>query len=252
VLLHSINAAASSYEMKPLFERYRGRRRVYALDLPGFGFSDRSDREYTPELYVRAMLEFLDSQVGAAADVIALSLTSEFAARAALSRPEFFRTLTLISPTGFGDRSPDSSETLRRALSVPVWARPVFDLLVSKPGIAYFLRRSFAGPVDAGLADYAYATAHQPGARYAPFWFISGALFTPDVRDAYYARLRLPVLVLYDEDGYVTFDRLPDFARQHANWTATRIAGTRGLPHFERPAETAAALDRFWAERMTA
>ena len=34
VLLHSVNAAASSYEMRPLFERYRGRRPVYALDLP--------------------------------------------------------------------------------------------------------------------------------------------------------------------------------------------------------------------------
>src|SRR5690349_11238832 len=29
VLLHSINAAASAYEMKPLFEHYRGRRSVY-------------------------------------------------------------------------------------------------------------------------------------------------------------------------------------------------------------------------------
>ena len=44
VLLHSINAAASSYEMKPLFEHYRGKRPVYALDLPGYGFSEHSPR----------------------------------------------------------------------------------------------------------------------------------------------------------------------------------------------------------------
>ena len=33
VLLHSINAAPSSMEMRPLFERYRGSRPVYALSL---------------------------------------------------------------------------------------------------------------------------------------------------------------------------------------------------------------------------
>src|SRR5512132_2211731 len=33
VLLHSINAAGSSYEMRPLFEHYMHQRPVYALDL---------------------------------------------------------------------------------------------------------------------------------------------------------------------------------------------------------------------------
>ena len=36
LLLHSINASASAYEVKPLFEHYRQQRPVYAPDLPGF------------------------------------------------------------------------------------------------------------------------------------------------------------------------------------------------------------------------
>jgi pimeloyl-ACP methyl ester carboxylesterase len=43
LLVHSINAAGSAYEVKPLYEHYARSRTVYALDLPGFGFSDRSD-----------------------------------------------------------------------------------------------------------------------------------------------------------------------------------------------------------------
>src|SRR5437870_2223308 len=75
VLLHSVNAGASSYEMMPIFERYRTRRPVYALDLPGFGFSDRSNRAYSPRLYTDAIIDFLQTQVGEPADVVALSIS---------------------------------------------------------------------------------------------------------------------------------------------------------------------------------
>jgi pimeloyl-ACP methyl ester carboxylesterase len=92
VLIHSVNAAASSYEMRPLFEHYRGRRPVYALDLPGFGKSERGRREYTPEVYGRALIDFVETKTASRpADVVALSLSCEFAARAAVARPELFR-----------------------------------------------------------------------------------------------------------------------------------------------------------------
>jgi pimeloyl-ACP methyl ester carboxylesterase len=42
MLLHSINAAPSAYEVKPLFEQMRHTHRVFAPDLPGYGFSDPS------------------------------------------------------------------------------------------------------------------------------------------------------------------------------------------------------------------
>ncbi len=57
LLVHSINAAASAYEVRPIFERMVATNRVYAVDLPGFGFSDRSKREYTPRLYTDAIHE---------------------------------------------------------------------------------------------------------------------------------------------------------------------------------------------------
>jgi pimeloyl-ACP methyl ester carboxylesterase len=256
VLLHSINAAASSYEMRPIFRHYGERRRIYALDLPGFGFSDRGDHSFSPALYAESILAFLRNTVKEPADVVALSLSSEFAASAALREPGAFHSLTLISPTGFKLRVSDS--TPRRArrrgtldmayalLSFPLWSQALYDLLVTKASIHTFLSRSFVGPVDRGLEEYAYRIAHQPGARYAPLTFLSGRLFTPDIREAVYDKLRLPVLVLYDRDAYVSFETLPDFVVRHPNWQAVRITPTNGLPHFERMPAVARALDAFW------
>jgi len=254
-LIHSVNAAASAYEMRPLFERSRGVRPVYALDLPGFGFSERGDRRYTPALYARAIADFLE-QIGAdrtdGADVVALSLGGEFVARAAHERPALVHSLALISPTGFGarqgrDRTRRGADSASyRLLAFPLWSQAFYDLLTSRASIRAFLTLCFAGHPDAGLVDYDYATAHRPGARFAPLRFVSGELFTPDVREAIYGRLTQPVLVLYDVDPFVRFDALDDFVRRHENWRAMRVAGTKGLPQFERPLETARALDAFW------
>ena len=95
VLLHSINAAATAYEMKPLFEAYRGSRDVYAIDMPGFGFSDRSDTVYSSERYKEAILDLL-SRIGKPADVIAFSLTGEFAASAAPTTADPFAAIPSI------------------------------------------------------------------------------------------------------------------------------------------------------------
>ena len=258
VLIHSINAGASGYEMRPLFEHYRGKRPVFALDLPGFGFSERSDRSYSPRLYTAAIVDLLGRECASSegADVVALSLGAEFAARAALEHLELVSSLALLSPTGFSSRADQNAterrsregtaDRLYRAFAFPLWSQAFYDLLASRWSINYFLERSFVGHVDPGLADYDYLTTHQPGARYAPLYFVSGKLFSPDIREAVYGRLTQPVLVIYDQDAFVSFDALPAFLQNHPNWRAMRLAPTRGLPQFEKPGETVGALDSFW------
>ncbi len=258
LLLHSINAAASAYEMKPLFEHYCGKRPVYALVLPGFGSSDRSDRTYSPMLYQNAVTEFLEDVIGQAADVVGLSLSSEFAALTAAHKPDLFHSLVMISPTGFrpprasrvSDRvaTRGSRNTLFSFLSVALWNRPVFDLIASRPSIQFFLNRSFEGLVPERLLDHAYQTAHQPGAQYAPTYFLSGKLFTPAVRETVYSTLDMPVLVLYDRDPYTNFEMMPAFLKAHDNWQAVRVSPTKGLPHWEQPEKTFSAMDAFFNE----
>ena len=258
VLLHSINAAPSAYEMKPIFDHYRGKRPVFALDLPGFGFSERSDRLYSPQLYQDAIVEFIRDVVKKPADVVALSLSAEFAALAAAHSPEWIRSLVMISPTGF--KPPRTDRISQRArqrgaknhvyagLAIPLWNRPFYDLVSSRSSIQYFLSKSFEGYVPPSLVDYAYVTAHQPGAQYAPTYFLSGKLFTPAVRSTVYKVVEQPVLVLYDQDPYTSFEMLPGLLQEKENWQAERVSPTRGLLHWEQPEKTFSALEAFWGE----
>jgi len=250
VLLHSINAAASAYEVRPLFEHYRGHRPVFALDLPGFGTSSRARASYSPELYREAIVDLLRTQVQGPADVVALSLTAEFAALAAHSHPELFHSLVVLSPTGVGERRPAGATpaALRRlrALGRDLWRQPLFDLITTRPSLRYFLGQHITGDFPEDLARYAFLSAHRPGAATAPLHFLSGLLFTPRIADEVYAQLRVPTLALYDEDPNVGFERLPDLLDKNPAWRAMRIVPTRGLPHWDKLPETVAALDAFW------
>lgn len=256
LLIHSVNAAASAYELHPLFHHFRGQRPVYALDLPGFGLSDRQPRHYTPQLFEDAIVDLIATQIGSPVDAIALSLGSEFLARAALANPRWFHSLTLISPSGFNQpgqgratqraNANNNSPVAYRLLAQPLWGRALFDLIATRRSIQYFLKQSCVGPIPAGMVEYAYATAHQPDAHHAPLHFVSGLLFTRNVRSIVYENVRVPTLVLYDEDFFTRFDTLDDLVTRKPNWQAVRLTPTRGLPHFERLPETAEILQNFW------
>ena len=62
LLLHSMNAAASSMEMEPLFTALAADHHVVAIDWLGFGASDRPDQPYRPERYLRVLDAVLQYQ----------------------------------------------------------------------------------------------------------------------------------------------------------------------------------------------
>jgi len=251
LLIHSINAAPSSREMQPLFDRYRAQRPVYSLDLPGFGHSERGERPYSPGLYAAAIGDMLAHIGDEPIDVLALSLSAEFAARAALAAPDRFASLVLISPTGFSRRPlppPAVGRIAHGVLSAPGLSAGLFGLVSSRGSIRFYLGKSFNDSAPDALVDYAYRTSHQPGARHAPLMFLSTQLFTPNAFDRLYRPLtELPVLAIADRDPYVSFERLPEMVASHANWQYERPAPHMGMPQWEQPEATFAVLDRFWA-----
>lgn len=253
VLLHSVNAAASAYEMKPLYEYFAETRQVFALDLPGFGFSARHNLVYTPEVFRDALLAFLRDAVGKPADVVAFSLSSEFAALAAEQSPEWFKSLSLISPTGFGRSSGENNAADDRFFNIitsPLWSQALYDLLVTRPSLRWFLNREFAArPADEGLVEYAYLTSHQAGARFAPLYFVSGKLFSAEIASSYEA-LKMPVLMLYGKSAFTRFSRVGEFA-ELPNWFARRLSAVRGLLHWEQTEAAVDILAEFLTEYRT-
>ena len=258
LLVHSVNAAASVAEVRPLFEHAQTQRPVYALDLPGFGFSERSDRAYTPRLMTDALhaaVAQIALRHGAGAiDAMALSLSCEFLARAAVETPASFRRMALVSPTGFSGRrrrrGPPGSTLampwLHRVFTGPGWGGALFRQLTRPAVVRYFLRRTFgSAQIDGALWRYCVLSAQQPGAEHAPLHFLSASLFSKDINNVYEV-LRQPVWMSHGVRGDFVDYRGKSTVDGRANWRFT-VFDTGALPYFEKPAEFCAGLDDFLA-----
>jgi pimeloyl-ACP methyl ester carboxylesterase len=258
LLVHSINAAGSAYEVLPLYENYRFGRPVYALELPGFGFSERSDRVYSARLMTDAIHAMVDvirkSHSGKRIDALALSLSSEFLARAISEQPDSYRSAALVSPTGFDSKAPyrEAPGTTRAKprlyafLRFTLWSRAIFRLLTSRRSIRYFLERTWGSKtIDEELLDYDYLTTHQLGARFAPYYFVSGYLFSGDIT-CIYEQLALPIWLVHGDRGDFQDYKYASEFKKRPNWTVTELA-TGALPYFEKPQEFIQLYDEFLA-----
>ena len=183
-------------------------------------------------------------------DVIALSLGCEFVARAVVECGANVRSLTFISPTGFSRRQPpplQAQKRLRRLFDFAGFGRGAFKLLRLERSIRYFYGMNFSGSVPSELVAYALKTTRQPAAHEMPLQFLSMSLFTPNAVGSLYEKLDVPVLVLFDEDPNVTFELFEQF-EDSPIWQFKRIAPSLGMPQWEHPEKTVAAIESFFAE----
>jgi pimeloyl-ACP methyl ester carboxylesterase len=260
LLVHSINASASAAEVRTLHEHYRATRTVFSIDLPGYGFSERSDRDYTPRLMtdaLHAMVGHIRSRCGSVPiDALAVSLSCEYLARAAVEVPAQYRSVALVSPTGLDGRRARRGEPgstrglpwLYRMLRGPgsVWGGALFRGLTRPGVIRYFLERTWGGrKIDEELWRYDLLTTRQPGAEFAPLHFLSAGLFSADIHTLY-EQLAMPVWMCHGDRGDFTNYRGKVIVQDQPNWQFSMFpAGA--LPYFELPDRFSARYDEFLA-----
>jgi pimeloyl-ACP methyl ester carboxylesterase len=185
-------------------------------------------------------------------DALALSLSCEYLARAASEEPGLFRSLALVSPTGFNrarpfDGPPGSTRGkawLYKLLTSRLLGEGLFRQLTRPSVIRYFLQRTWGRKeIDETLWAYCCKTVREPGAANAPFYFLSAFLFSADISTIYQS-LTLPVWLSHGVRGDFTDYRYTRAVETKPNWRV-QIFSTGALPFFEVPDEFARGYAQF-------
>jgi len=91
--------------------------RVIAVDLPGYGVSDKGYYEYTLSFYAQVLSELLDELKIESAAWMGHSMGGQIAMVAALNHPDRVSRLILISPAGFEAFTDGEGDWMRRVVS---------------------------------------------------------------------------------------------------------------------------------------
>lgn len=250
VLVHSFGPGHDAEHWRDAGMILAQRQRILALDLIGWGHSEKPRIEYDGELYIQLLRNFLEEIVRERAVLVAAGLAAAYAVQVAADSPEIVAGLGLCSPVGLTTHGeePDLTDALtNRALRLPLVGTTVLNLYTSRTAISRHLRREvFAAEdrVDAARIEHHYLSSHQPGSHLTLAALLSGYL-NHDVEPAL-ARLDSPVWLAWGRRATAPPVETADLWLSRLSSAELQVfEGVGSHPHLETPQAFADGLSAF-------
>src|SRR5919198_624390 len=171
LLIHGLGGSIESW-INNIHTISRTQLRVIALDLPGFGFSDKPKINYTPNFYSVFIAKFLSKlETCTNISIIGCSLGGHIAAEVALNHPNFISKLILISPAGVPPFSFKGTPALHKYISV-LKCKSIQEVKET-------LLSTGDAPVDDTFVQIFYDKLSMPGAKEAFKSALRGSTYAP-------------------------------------------------------------------------
>jgi pimeloyl-ACP methyl ester carboxylesterase len=245
LFVHGLLASSATWQ-EVLGPASAGRPAI-AVDMPGFGCSDRPwPYDYTAGAQARSLVEYLDARAIARAAIVGNSLGGAVAMLVAAEQPDRVTALVLVAPA-----TPEAPiGWAERALRTPVLGE-IALALANRPMVALGLRhRLFAnsGRVVERAIDDAWFPLTVPGTARAA---LAAIRTDPRPYRGLEARVRVPSLIVWGRE-----DRLIPVGE--AERLRARIPGSRvvlipdagHLPQREQPEAFSRAVAEFLGPRL--
>lgn len=251
VFLHAFGGGSSAYEWSKVYPAFAAEYRILAPDLIGWGRSDHPARDYQINDYIKIIIEFMEKTCSGPTPVMASGLTAAFTIRAAIARPELFKSLFLVTAAGLADFEKDYS----RSFSAQIVNIPILNGLLYRTGVStsfgirsYLEQRQFARAerVYPEIVEAYLQSAQQPNAEYAALSFVRGDL-SFDLSQ-YITQLTVPTAIIWGQKSEFTG---PEVGRRLADMNPQAIRIFYHLddvgftPQLELPAVTVGLIRKY-------
>ena len=241
VFLHSLGGGSSAFEWSKVYANFGASHRVIAPDLIGWGQSTHPVRSYQVSDYAYQITHLLEALAEPPALVAATSLTAGIVIRLAIQRPDLFKGLFLVSPSGNSDFGRDYSLSLPALLaSTPGLDAWLYWLgAANELAVRFFLTNVlFADPsrITPDIVQAYLTSIQQPNARYTALASLNGTVSFDLSR--YVGQLQTPtVFVLGEKSRFTPLPQVKRLASLNpaAIQTLHDVPDAGVLPHLERP-----------------
>jgi pimeloyl-ACP methyl ester carboxylesterase len=251
IFLHAFGGGSSAYEWSKVYPAFATEYQVLAPDLVGWGRSEHPAINYQVDDYVASIIDFIEQTHSQQSTVVASGLTAAFTIRAAITRPDLFKSLILVTPAGLKEFGEDYSTSFFASIvKVPFVDRLLYTTgIATSQGIRTFLeQRQFARAerVYPEIVDAYLESAQQPNAEYAALSFVRGDLAFD--LSQYITQLSVPTAIIW---GQKTEFTKPELGRRLAAMNPQAISIFQQLddvgltPQLELPGVTVGLIRKF-------
>lgn len=252
VLIHGLGATSASF--LPTLWDLSADFRVLAVDLPGFGESDKPVRPLHAAFFARWLAGFLDAVGASRAHLVGNSMGGRVAIETALRSPDRVDRLALLAPSMAWRRYRIGARAVRllrpelAAMPLPMLHRLAVGVL---QGIFAQPRRVSQAALDAAADEFVRVFA-TPRGRIA-FFHAAREIYLehPHGDDGFWTRLHglsRPALFIFgDRDWLVPRGFLRHVKRALPSATCETFHDCGHVPQFEVPEQTHARIRRFFA-----
>ncbi len=133
LLIHDLSLGSSVYEFNRIIDKLSENHEVYAIDLLGYGLSDKPNITYTNFLYVQLVIDFIKNVIGKKADIIVTGDSVQIAIMACHNDPEVIRHMVFINP-----------QNIYESNKIPSKQTKLFKLLLDTPILGTFIYNLFS------------------------------------------------------------------------------------------------------------
>ena len=197
VLIHGFASSLETWAtVRPAL---RERHRVLAMDLKGFGWTDRPEGDYSPEAQARLVLALMDQRGIERAAIVAHSLGSSVALALALMAPERVSRIALYDAYVYSEQR----NTFFQWADAGGLGEVLFSLFYDQRGderiaLAFFDDEN----LDQSLVEAAERAMDRPGTQAAALAAVRSMGFAS--RQEHYGEIEAPVLLLWGREDQVT------------------------------------------------
>ncbi len=256
LLLPAFSTVSTRAEMRGLAERLASQFQVTALDWPGFGQSPRPPLDYRPALYHQFLKQFVKAVFDIPIGVVAAGHAAGYVMHLAQQAPQALSRIVLVAPTWRGPLTTMGEhrqlyKILRNLVRTPLVGQALYKLNTTPSFLSLMYRRHVyadAAKVTPGFIQPKYHTTQQPGARFAPAAFVTGAL--DPVRDrsellSWFQSVSMPLMVVVGEQSPAKSKAEMEALAELPGVEFRRLPGSLGL-HEEYAAEVAEGNSTFF------
>ena len=240
LLLHDLTAGSSSYEFCKIIDELAEKHEVYAVDLLGYGLSDKPIITYTSYLYVQSIIDFIKNVIGKKTDILAAGDSSSIAVMCAHNDGEVIDRIVLINPQSINqlNRIPSKrTKLLKLLIDTPVLGTFVYNMVTTKEAFRkLFAVKYFYNPgmISEGILDAYREASHQPDCN-AKYTFASymGRYMNTNIVHAL-KQIDHSIYIIYGTEKLDNQTTVDTYLSYNQSIEAFSISYTRQYPHLEK------------------